>query len=119
MNPTRLRAGIAGLGRLGKRHATMLARQVAGAELVAACSPVADELAWARDKLGVPHVFGDYAQMLAYPGLDVVFLVTPTTLHADQIIAALKAKQMFPETPWRSTYDCRRVQDEAARHPRR
>jgi myo-inositol 2-dehydrogenase/D-chiro-inositol 1-dehydrogenase len=119
MNPTRLRAGIAGLGRLGKRHGTMLARQVAGAELVAACSPVADELAWAKDELGVPYVFGNYAQMLAHPGLDVVFLVTPTTLHADQIIAALKAgKHVFSEKPLAlDLADCRRVEDEAARHP--
>ena len=30
-------------------------------------------------------------QLLAHPGLDAVFLATPTTLHADQIIAALEA----------------------------
>ena len=120
MNPTRLQVGIAGLGRLGRRHAAMLARQVAGAELVAACSPVPEELAWARDELGVPHVFGDYAAMLAHPGLDAAFLVTPTTLHADQIIAALKAgKHVFSEKPLAlDLADCRRVEDEAARHPR-
>ena len=119
MTESRLRVGIAGLGRLGKRHATMLARQVAGAELVAACSPIADELGWARDALGVAHVFGDYAQMLAHPGLDAVFLVTPTTLHADQITTALKAgKHVFCEKPLAlEIADCRRVEAEAARHP--
>ena len=45
----RLRVGIAGLGRLGRRHAENLAQRVPRAELVAACSPVAEELAWARD----------------------------------------------------------------------
>ena len=120
MNPARLQVGIAGLGRLGKRHATMLARQVAAAELVAACSPVAEERAWARDELGVPNVFGDYTAMLSHPGLDVVFLATPTTLHADQIIAALKAgKHVFSEKPLAlDLADCRRVEDEAERHPR-
>ena len=83
MTGSPLRVGIAGLGRLGRRHATMLARQVAGAELVAACSPVADELAWARDALGVPHVFAEYEAMLTHPALDAVFLVTPTSLHAN------------------------------------
>jgi myo-inositol 2-dehydrogenase/D-chiro-inositol 1-dehydrogenase len=114
-----LKVGIAGLGRLGRRHATMLARQVPGAELVTACSPVADELAWARDALGVPHVFGDYETMLAHPGLDAVFLVTPTTLHADQIIVALKAgKHVFSEKPLALEFhDCKRVETEAARHP--
>jgi len=121
MNPSPVRIGIAGLGRLGRRHATMLARQVAGAELVAACSPVADELAWARDSLGVAHGFSDYTQMLAHPGLDAVFLVTPTTFHADQIIAALKAgKHVFSEKPLAlDLADCKRVENEARHHPRR
>ena len=120
MHRGKLNVGIAGLGRLGKRHATMLAHQVAGAELVAACSPVADELAWARDALGVANTFGDYAQMLAHPGLDAVFLVTPTTLHGDQIIAGLAAgKHVFSEKPLAlDLADCRRVEDEAARHPK-
>ena len=38
--------------------------------------------------------------MLADPGLDAVFLATPTTLHADQIVAALEAgKHVFSEKP--------------------
>jgi myo-inositol 2-dehydrogenase/D-chiro-inositol 1-dehydrogenase len=120
MTASSLRVGIAGLGRLGRRHATMLAREVARAELVAACSPVADELAWARDGLGVPHVFADYDAMLAHPGLDAVFLVTPTSLHADQIVAALRAgKHVFSEKPTALDLDaCRRVEAESKRHPR-
>ena len=120
MTVPRLRVGIAGLGRLGRRHAAMLARHVGGAELVAACSPVADELVWARDSLGVAHAFGDYAQMLAHPGLDAVFLVTPTTLHADQIIAALGAgKHVFAEKPLAlDLADCLLVEQVARRHPK-
>ena len=86
MTASPLRLGIAGVGRMGRHHAANLAHRVLGAELVAACSPVADELAWARDTLGVAHGYADYARMLAHPGLDAVFLATPTTLHADQII---------------------------------
>src|SRR5512138_3675147 len=115
-----LRVGIAGLGRLGKRHATMLARQVGSAELVAACSPVADERAWASDTLGVPRTYAEYGAMLAHPGLDAVFLVTPTSLHADQIVTALQAgKHVFSEKPTALDLEaCRRVEAEAARHPR-
>nr|MDP9125560.1 Gfo/Idh/MocA family oxidoreductase [Pseudomonadota bacterium] len=36
-----LKVGIAGLGRLGKRHAEQLAFRTRGVELVSACSPVA------------------------------------------------------------------------------
>ena len=120
MHPSSLKIGIAGVGRMGRHHATNLAQRVTGAELVAACSPVADELAWARDALGVTHGYGDYAQLLAHPGLDAVFLATPTTLHADQIIGALEAgKHVFSEKPLAlNLADCLRVEETAAKHSR-
>ena len=115
----RLRIGIAGLGRLGKRHAETLARRVPRAALVAACSPVADELAWAGEQLGVERRYADYAAMLADAAVDAVFLVTPTSLHAAQIIAALEAgKHVFCEKPLSlELADCHRVQREAAKRP--
>ncbi|MEP7182492.1 MAG: Gfo/Idh/MocA family oxidoreductase [Betaproteobacteria bacterium] len=118
-NARRLKVGIAGLGRLGRRHAANLARRVPRAELVAACSPVADELAWAKDELGVPHLFADYGAMLAHPGLEAVFLVTPTTLHPTQIVAGLDAgKHVFCEKPLSLDLDeCRQVETEAEKHP--
>jgi len=114
-----VRIGVAGLGRMGRHHAANLAHRVLGAELVAGCSPVDDELAWARNALGVAHTYLDYAQMLAHPGLDAVFLATPTTLHADQIIEALRAgKHVFSEKPLAlNVEDCLRVEAEAARRP--
>ena len=48
-----INAGIAGLGRMGRRHAENLAWRIPGVSLVAACSPEADERAHARDVLGV------------------------------------------------------------------
>src|ERR1700692_1940304 len=96
--PSRLRVGIAGLGRLGRRHAENLARRVPRAELIAACSPVPDELAWAGRELGVAHLYRDYRELLADARVDVVFLVTPTSLHAEQIVEALNAgKHVFCE----------------------
>ena len=113
-----LRIGIAGLGRLGRRHAENLLRRVPGAALVAACSPLEDELTWART-LGISHLYRDYGGMLAHDGLDAVFLVTPTSLHAKQIIQALRSgKHVFCEKPLSlDLEDCRRVHAEAALHP--
>jgi myo-inositol 2-dehydrogenase/D-chiro-inositol 1-dehydrogenase len=115
----RLRVGIAGLGRMGRHHAENLARRVANAELVAACSPVEDELAWAERQLGVPQLFTDYAAMLAEAEIDAVFVVTPTTLHAQQIVDALRArKHVFAEKPLSlDLAECRRVEAEAALQP--
>ena len=114
-----VRVGIAGLGRMGRRHAENLARRVRGATLAAACSPLEDELAWAKDMLGVAQTFADYATMLARADVDAVFLVTPTTLHAQQIVDALHAgKHVFSEKPLSLDLDaCLRVEAEAKRFP--
>lgn len=116
-----LRVGIAGLGRLGKRHAEQLARFTPGAQLVAACSPVAAELQWARDALGVATLHESFDAFVADPALDAVVLVTPTTLHARQTVAALEAgKHVFVEKPLSlELADCEQVQAVAARHPDR
>lgn len=114
-----VRIGIAGLGRLGRRHADNLARRVPGATLVAACSPVADELAHARREWGVARLYEDYASLLADPLVDAVWLVTPTSLHARQIIDALAAgKHVFCEKPLSLELDeCRHVVEAASRAP--
>ena len=114
-----LKVGIAGLGRLGKRHAEQLAFRTRGAQLVSACSPVTAELAWARDDLGVGTLHEDFDAFVRDPQLDAVVLVTPTSLHADQTIAALQAgKHVFVEKPLAlNVADCERVEQVARRHP--
>lgn len=115
----RLRLGVVGLGRLGKRHAENLAYRVPGASLVAACSPVEEERAWAREALPEPRLYDDYAALLADRDVDAVWLVTPSSLHAQQIIDALRAgKHVFCEKPLSlDIAECERVLAEAARHP--
>lgn len=114
-----VRIGIAGLGRLGRRHAENLARRVAGARLAAACSPLADECAWARETLAVPRVYEDFDALAADPELDALWLVTPSALHADQIVAALRAgKHVFCEKPLSLDLgECERVLAEARARP--
>lgn len=111
--------GIVGLGRLGRRHAENLARYVPGAHLVAACSPLEAERDWARTSLQVKAIHAEYADLLADPLVEAVWLVTPTSLHAAQIIAALQAgKHVFCEKPLSLELDeCRQVTEVAARYP--
>ena len=119
MSSPNLKIGIVGLGRLGQRHAINLAQRVPNAEVVAACSPVPAELDWAARELGITTGYADYDALLSHPGLDAVFLVTPTSMHPDQIIAALRAgKHVFCEKPLSlDLADCLKVEAEAARHP--
>ena len=114
-----LRVGIAGLGRLGQRHAAALAFHTPHCQLVAACSPVESERTHARATLGVAAVYSDLDAMLQDPAVDAVVLVTPTSLHADQTIAALQAgKHVLVEKPLAlNVPDCERVLAEAERHP--
>jgi predicted dehydrogenase len=95
-----LRVGIAGLGRLGHRHAETLAFRTPGCQLASACSPVAAELEMAQRELGVARVHADFEAFVNDPQIDAVVLVTPTSLHAGQVIAALQAgKHVFVEKP--------------------
>ena len=88
----RLRVGIAGLGRMGRRHAENLARRVPNAELVAACDPGADELGWAERQLGVAHCYADYAAMLAQPDLEAVSADKPEHFFLERYRAAYAAE---------------------------
>ena len=111
--------GVVGLGRLGRRHAENLAFRVDGARLVAAASPVAEERAWAEASLNGVATYPGLPELLAHPGLDAVWLVTPTSLHADQTIASVRAgKHVFCEKPLAlDTSDCDRAIAVAADHP--
>ena len=113
-----LRVAIAGLGRLGKRHARQLAL-TRGCELVAACSPLAEERAWAQAELGLGRCHDSLEPLLAAPDVDDVVLVTPTSVHAEQTIAALRAgKHVLVEKPLAlRVEDCERVQEVAREHP--
>ena len=114
-----VRLGIVGLGRLGRRHAENLASRVAGARLVAAASPIEAERAWAAAALSGATIYAGLEELLAHPGLDAVWLATPTTLHADHVIASLEAgKHVFCEKPLApDVSDCDRAVAAAARHP--
>ncbi|MFM0051403.1 Gfo/Idh/MocA family oxidoreductase [Caballeronia grimmiae] len=116
MNPVRV--GIVGLGRLGRRHAENLAWHVPGARLVAACSPLPEEREWAKAHFPDAALHADYDALLADASVDAVWLVTPTSLHATQIIAALEAgKHVFCEKPLSlDLAECDRVIEAHGRH---
>lgn len=114
-----VRIGIVGLGRLGRRHAENLALRVPGASLVAAASPIPEERAWAEATLPGIKTYPGLTELLTHPDLDAVWLVTPTSLHADQVIVALEAgKHVFCEKPLAlETADCDKVIAVASKRP--
>jgi myo-inositol 2-dehydrogenase / D-chiro-inositol 1-dehydrogenase len=104
MAPRRLNVAVAGLGRMGARHATHFLERTPRANLVAAFCPAdaPNEIAWAREHLepyGV-KLYHDYDAMLRHHGLEAVVIATVTTVHAEQAIKAINAnKHVLCEKP--------------------
>lgn len=95
----RVRVGLAGLGRFGKLHASVLA-SLPGVELVAACDPVADEVTALTAKHAGLAGFLDVADLLNCAEIDALFIVSPEPLHASQAMAALEhGVAVFVEKP--------------------
>ena len=96
----KIKVGIVGLGRLGKVHAKNLAENVQGCQLVAACSVVQEELAYAVTELGVEETYKKYEEMVKSPSIDAVFIVSPSGFHCEQIRLAMEnGKHVFSEKP--------------------
>ncbi len=106
MAPRKLQVGVAGLGRMGKRHALNFFQSVPRAELVAVSSPDADEREWASTTFGPSGVtvYASYDAMLRHPGLEAVCVASATTVHATQAIKAIAAgKNVLCEKPLATT----------------
>jgi myo-inositol 2-dehydrogenase/D-chiro-inositol 1-dehydrogenase len=113
-----VKIGIVGLGRLGKRHAANLRFRVQGADLKAACSIVPEELEWARTELGITETYTDYDEMLNEAKLDAVFLVSSSSMHAEQSMRALsRGLHVFTEKPMGvNLEECKKVEKVVGDH---
>lgn len=95
-----VKVGIVGLGRLGKVHATNIAKNVPEAALVAACSVVEEELEFAKNELNIEEVYTSYEEMIESNNIDAVCIVSPSGFHPEQIHLAMeKGLHVFSEKP--------------------
>ena len=96
----RINVGISGLGRLGKKYATILHHHCPYVNLVSTCSLDLEELKWAKFELGVSSGHESFTDMIENNNLDAVFIISSTNAHASQIKIALENDlHVFCEKP--------------------
>ena len=85
---TALRVGVIGAGIMGADHANTLRRSVRGAEVTA----VADvDLARAEGAAEGARAYDDAFALIADPAVDAVVIASHDSVHAEQVVAAVKA----------------------------
>jgi myo-inositol 2-dehydrogenase/D-chiro-inositol 1-dehydrogenase len=93
MPSPKLKVAIAGLGRMGARHALHFHNLTPRAELIAASTPEQKEVAWANQTLDGVRTYLDYDEMLQEEiknGLQAVVIASATIVHAEQAIKAIE-----------------------------
>lgn len=98
-----VRWGILGPGRISRAFRTGLAG-LEGATAVAVASRVTARARAFADEFGVPRAYGSYADLLADPAVDAVYIGLPNGMHPEWSIAAARAgKHVLCEKPLAAT----------------
>ncbi|ODM14334.1 hypothetical protein SI65_10258 [Aspergillus cristatus] len=98
---SKLQVAIAGLGRMGARHALHFNNLTPRAQVIAVSSPKPEELEWAKQNLEGARTYLDYDEMLrSEPSLQAVVVASATSVHAEQAIKAInKGLHVLCEKP--------------------
>ena len=105
MSAAPLRAGVVGLGMMGRNHVRVWDEAIAGVELVAVADP--DPAAVTRATAGRrARGYADPREMLEAERLDLVSIVAPTSLHLPATLEALRCgANVLVEKPIAATRD--------------
>ena len=111
-----MRIALAGTGAFGIKHLDGL-KEIDGVEVTAVVSRRLEQAKEVAATYGVPVAATDLGEVLARDDVDAVILCTPTQLHAEQAIAAMRAgKHVQVEIPladsWEDAQAVDRVQRE-------
>jgi len=111
-----MRIALAGAGAFGIKHLDALTA-IDGVTVTSVVSRRLEQAREVADRYGAPHASTDLADALARDDVDAVILCTPTQLHAEQSIAAMRAgKHVQVEIPladsWADSLEVARVQQE-------
>lgn len=95
-----MRAGIVGLGRMGRTHAENIVNNIPSIKLVAACSVFEEELTYAKEKLLVEETYTNFENMIDEAKLDLVFVVAGADVRPSMVKYSIeKGVHTFAEKP--------------------
>jgi inositol 2-dehydrogenase len=96
-----MRVAVVGLGRMGRFYAEAMATLGSRVELYAVVDPDPAARAAVQAELGVTRAFASVEAVLTLPEIDAVVVASPTSTHAEVVIAAARAglKAIFCEKP--------------------
>jgi len=104
-----IRWGVVGTGSIANSMARMI--ELAGAAELAAVSSRRMESAKAfADKYGMDKAFDSWADMVAWDGVDAIYVATPTSVREEICVAAANnAKHVLGEKPFASLASVQRI----------
>ena len=103
----KVRVGIIGLGRLGRKHAENIHYKISNADLSAICSVVPEELDSVEREMDPKYRTKNYAEIIENDDLDAIVIASSSQQHCRMLCAAAKAgrKNVYVEKPLGMTID--------------
>jgi predicted dehydrogenase len=110
----KIRFGVIGLGMISQLMHLPNLKKIQEIDLVAICDSEYKKAEFIARKYEVEHVYANYNDLLARPDIDAVIIATPTHMHLEITIAAIKAgKHCLVEKPLaRNAEEVQQILDE-------
>ncbi len=99
-----VRWGLFGLGKIVAARVVPALKDSTRCTLLACAAHTPERARAFGEQHGVPHVHASYADLLADPEVDAVYIATPNSMHYEHALAALRAgKHVLLEKPMAMT----------------
>ena len=116
-----VRVGLIGTGVMGTQHAAILARRIAGCELVAVADADHSRARKVAEQYSTKNVFQDPEALVQHIGVDAIVVASSDESHNDLVLACIKAgKPVLCEKPLATTTEqCKQIVDAETAHGKR
>ena len=100
MSGNELRVAVLGTGAIAQIVHLPILKELPGVRIEGLCDPDQTKARALANRLGVPRVFSSDKELLEDDDVDAVVICSPSHLHGEQVVAALKAgKHVLVERP--------------------